>query len=88
MLSESLELLHRVGSMMHSNDFHSAHKKRQQMDRRRFEAAHLKYASLQMASWYPQTNIHGSIKFEGDVLESLYEITPALFDSFETKYAG
>ena len=31
-----------------------AHQQRQQMDRRRFEAAHLKYACLQMAVRYPK----------------------------------
>ena len=58
------------------------------MDRHRFEAAHLKYASLRMASWYPEAIRGGNIKFEGDAMDTLDEITPALFDCFKTKYAG
>ena len=58
------------------------------MDRRRFAAAHLKYASLQMANWYSESITYSSIKFEGDVTDTLNEITPALFLGFEKKYAG
>ena len=39
------------------------------MDRRRFEAAHLKYACLQVAAQYPEAITLKSIKFEGDVME-------------------
>lgn len=49
------------------------------MDRRRLEAAHLKYASLQMATWYPEAISNSAIKFEGDVMATLNAITPALF---------
>ena len=66
----------------------SANQKRQQMDRRRFEAAHLKYASLKMATWYPEAISHCSIKFEGKVTDTLKDITPAMFHSFESRYAG
>lgn len=57
------------------------------MDRRRFEAAHLKYASLQMATWYPEATSYNQITFEGDVKDTLNEIMPALC-SFEARYAG
>ena len=58
------------------------------MDRRRFEAAHLKYASLKMVSWYPEATSYSSVKFEGDVTDTLNEITHTLFLSFEANYAG
>ena len=65
-----------------------AHQERQQMDRRRFEAAHLKYASLQMAARYPAVFSSTSIKVESCISDTLKEITPALFKAFETRYAG
>lgn len=65
-----------------------AHKQRQQMDRRRFEAAHLKYACLQVVARYPEKISLSSVKFDGDATETLNEITPILFDCFEAKYAG
>lgn len=58
------------------------------MDRRRFEAAHLKYASLQVATWYPEAISYSSIKFGGDVTDTLNKITPALLLSFEANYAS
>lgn len=66
----------------------SAHLQRQEMDRRRFEAAHLKYACLQMASRYPNAISISHVKVEGDVTDTLREITPSLFHCFETRYAG
>lgn len=65
-----------------------AHKRRQQLDRCRFEAAHLKYASLQMATWYPKAISYNCVKVEGDIMDTLNEITPALFLGFEENYAG
>ena len=60
------------------------------MDRRRFEAAHLKYACLQMINRYPNTpsSALGGIRFEIDVMDTLTEMTPVLFQSFESRYAG
>ena len=57
------------------------------MDRRRFEAAHLMYACLQMVDRYPDA-ISSHLKFESDVNDTLNEITPALFRHFESRYAG
>lgn len=65
-----------------------AHYRRQELDRRRFEAAHLKYACLKLASQYPEAVSFSSIKVETDVQDSLSTITPALFSSFEARYAG
>jgi hypothetical protein len=60
------------------------------MDRRRFEAAHLKYACLQMLNWYPNTNSSTpqGLRFETDTMDTLSEVTPGLFQSFERLYAG
>lgn len=58
------------------------------MDRRRLEAAHLKYACLQIIAQYPESISLKSVKFEGDAIETLCEITPALFTCFEARYAG
>lgn len=60
------------------------------MDRRRFEAAYLKYACLQMASHYPEAFSCESrcLSFKADIMETLNEITPPLFQCFETTYAG
>ena len=58
------------------------------MDRRRFEAAHLKFACLQMATWYPEAISFDSVKFEGDLTATLDKVTPSLFCAFEAKYAG
>ena len=63
-----------------------AHEERQQMDRRRFEAAHMKYACLCMAAQYPEAKIRVTV--ESCVMDTLHKITPALFCSFEAKYAG
>lgn len=50
----------------------SAHEKRKQLDHRRFEAAHLKYTSLKMVSWYPETTSYSNVKFESDVKTRLH----------------
>jgi len=58
------------------------------MDRQRFEAAHLKYAYLQVVAQYPETISLKSVKFESDVMVTLCEITPVLFSCFKARYAG
>lgn len=58
------------------------------MDRRRLETAHLKYACLKMAAHFSETINISCIGVEGDVINTLKEITPVLFQSFEAKYAG
>ena len=82
------KIYHNNNTQYHEIYLLSAHNKRRQMDRRRFEAAHLKYASLKMVSWYPDTTSYNCVKFEGDVTDTLNEITPPLFSSFEANYAG
>lgn len=62
-----------------------AHQERQQMDRRRFEAAHMKYACLRMAAEYSEVILPKYVTVESC---ALHKITPALFSSFEARYAG
>ena len=66
----------------------SANPQRQEMDRQRFEAAHLKYACLKMAAQYPMAINISYIGVEADISNSLNKITPILFQCFESKYAG
>ena len=65
-----------------------AQPERQQLDRRRFETAHFKYACLQLASRYPEAIRPEAVAFEADITSTLKEITPPLFRMFEAKYAG
>lgn len=65
-----------------------AHPDREQMDRRRFESAHLKYACLQMAAKYPEAFSTKYIRVDCCVSHTFDEITPLLFKCFETQYAG
>ena len=65
-----------------------AQPERQQLDRRRFETAHLKYACLQLASRYPEAIRSEGVAVEADMANTLKDITPPLFQMFEAKYAG
>lgn len=58
------------------------------MDRRRFEAAHLKYAAIQLAMSYPEAIPPGSFTIKCDVADTLEQITPSLYDAFKARYAG
>jgi hypothetical protein len=58
------------------------------MDRRRFEAAHLKYAVMQLAASYPDVIPFGSLTIHCDIEDTLAFITPLLYDAFKTRYAG
>ena len=62
--------------------------KRQSMDRRQFEAAHLKYACLRVVSLYQKFLSLDAICFDGDTNTAIEVITPLLFCGFEAKYAG
>lgn len=61
---------------------------RQSMDRRRFEAAPLKYACLRVVNLYPKFLSLDAICFDGDINTTMEVITPLLFCGFEAKYAG
>ena len=58
------------------------------MDRRRFEAAHLKYAALRLAVRYPEAFHQRGVTVDVEVRDMLQEITPSLYDAFQAKYAG
>ena len=58
---------------------------RMKLDRRRFEAAHLRYAMLTTMTNYEDIE---RIPMYTDVYESLKIITPAFFESFTKRFAG
>ena len=58
------------------------------MDRRRFEAAHLKYAILQFAASYPEVIPPGSLTVHCDIGDTLMLVTPLLYNAFRARYAG
>lgn len=60
---------------------------RLRLDRRRFEAAHLKYAILTTQSRYPEIAA-GSIAMNTDISSTLEVITPTFYDAFTQRYAG
>ena len=65
-----------------------AQPQRQQLDRRRFEAAHLKYAALQLVVRYPEAFCQEGVTVEVEVKDMFENITPALYNAFQAKYAG
>ena len=65
-----------------------AQQERNQMDRCRFEAAHLKYAALCLAVRYPEAFHQRGVTVDVEVRDMLQEITPSLYDAFQAKYAG
>ena len=65
-----------------------AHQHRKELDRRRFESAHLKYAALQLAGSYPEVINPSDIKVQAEITEILTKITPGLFCAFKRRYAG
>ena len=62
---------------------------RLQLDRRRLEAGHLKYAILSASGRYHVfTSDQGCIAIDSDVSVTLKDFTPIYFASFTQKYAG
>ena len=62
--------------------------KRQSLDRRRFEAAHLRYAVLKVAASYPELMGTQGLLVYPDVEKTLQIITPALYSSFQARFSG
>ncbi len=58
------------------------------MDRRRLEDAHLKFAVLQVVSWYPETLQFGEVDLSSDVNDCLERFTGMYYSHFSKKYAG
>ena len=58
---------------------------RMKLDRRRFEAAHLRYAMLTIMGTYENIN---PTPMHTDVYESLKAFTPNFYECFTTKFAG
>ena len=58
------------------------------LDRRRLEAAHLKYAALQTAAHYSDYFATSDMVFYTDVQETLEKITPTFYSAFQAHYSG
>lgn len=58
---------------------------RMKLDRRRFEAAHLRYAMLTIMGTYENIK---AIPMHTDVYESLQAFTPDFYECFTKKFAG
>lgn len=67
---------------------YSSHIQQNQLDQRRLETAHLKYASLTLAQHYPEVKSLSSISVGAEITDSLSEIAPMLFCAFKHKYTG
>lgn len=62
---------------------------RLKLDRRRLEAAHLRYAALSInGRFHLLTADHRHIAIESDIYNTLKEFTPTYFKAFTSKYAG
>ena len=80
-------------AVLHCNDYYSKQteqevsvKNRLQLDRRRLEAAHLKYAILQVNTRFQL--LEANIAIESDISSTLKEFTPIYYKSFAQRYAG
>ena len=60
--------------------------KRQKLDRRRLEAAHLLYAVLTVSLWYP--HIIPSVCLDDDLDSKLLQLISPYHRAFSEKYAG
>ena len=63
-------------------------RRRQQMDHRWLEEAFLKYATLQVAGWYPSHISLLQLHLHEGLSETLTKITPLFHNAFISKYAG
>ena len=60
---------------------------RERLDRRRLEAAHFKYAVLNVASWYPN-DFTANVVFLPDMQQTLLNVTPMYQRAFHKVYSG
>ena len=77
-LESNFVFVHR--SELQSNLYH-----RIRLDRRRFEAAHLRYAILNTASCYPDL-LSGPLAMTTDVSDVLQKISPTYYEAFTQRY--
>ena len=63
-------------------------KNRIKLNRRRLEAAHLKYAVLVTATNYPDLFGLSDVEVYPDVREKLQHITPKYYSGFKSRYLG
>ena len=58
------------------------------LDRRRLEAAHLKYAVLMIMARYPDISKHKCPTISISLSEAIENATPMFYKEFMSKYAG
>ena len=58
------------------------------MDRRRLEAAHLKYALLQTVAEYPNIFSDSDMVVSTDIQETLQQFTFKYYSGFQNGYSG
>ena len=58
------------------------------MDRQRLESAHLKYAMLNVCSWYPSLSVEDAVFRATDVDDTVLEFSKKYYLLFSSKYAG
>ena len=61
---------------------------RQKMDRRRLEAAHLKYALLQTVAEYPNIFSDSDMVVSTDIQDTLQQLTSKYYSAFQSRYSG
>ena len=61
---------------------------RLKMDRRRLECAHIRFAILKVARWYPDCFTIENIMFSGNESITLQEFVPLYQKTFHQKYSG
>ena len=61
---------------------------RSQMDRRRLECAHIRYAILKVVQWYSRDLNVEKISFHNNPSSTLLEFTPIYQKLFHHKYSG
>lgn len=62
--------------------------KRQSLDRRRFESAHLRYAILREAASYSEQLSIKDLLIFSDIEKTLQIVTPILYNAFQARFSG
>lgn len=61
---------------------------RYKVDRRRVEAAHFQFATLQVASWYPEQFDVRKLPLHGCLQTTLTSVVTIYHGAFMTRYSG
>ena len=74
-------------SLLHIHVYFSSQGERVRLDRRRLEAAHFKYAMLNVTSWYPD-DIKSVPIFSPNMDQIMAEFISVYQQAFHKKYSG